>query len=109
MGNVIDLSIFANETLEVTMPTGETIHVKKPTQKITIRMMEMQKTLKQCAEEPEKMFAAINKMLVDILEHNTEGKKYSIQYFEDSMSIAVANALLSEYMSFTSNIQNQKN
>ena len=39
MSNILDLSVFKEETLDITMPDGKVIHITKPTQQMVIRML----------------------------------------------------------------------
>lgn len=41
MNKILDLSVFSEDTLDITMPDGFLLHVKKPTQSIVISMMEL--------------------------------------------------------------------
>ena len=41
MAKILDLSVYNDETLDITMLDGSVLHIKKPTQALVIRMVEL--------------------------------------------------------------------
>lgn len=111
MGKILDLNVFARQTLAVKMPTGETIHLKKPTQAMTINMLSLVDVIKNIDIEngADEFVGVLGEATQQILCHNTEGKKYDGEYIDANINIIMMRAIFENYMQFMNEVQNQKN
>lgn len=106
MSNILDLSVFKEETLDITMPDGKAIHITKPTQQMVIRMLHLRDF--DASSAPEKIVAAINTMVLQILNSNDGGVVYELAYVED-MSIKMKSAVITAYSEFITGLQSNPN
>ena len=93
-------------TLDITMPDGKVIHITKPTQQMVIRMLHLRDIDESSA--PEKIVAAINTMVLQILNSNDGGAVYELAYVED-MSIKMKSAVITAYSEFITGLQSNPN
>jgi hypothetical protein len=66
--------MFEEDTLEVKFTDGS-IHIKKPTENIALRLLSWVKI--KDSDNPAEMLEALRDMTKTILNHNTEGKEYT--------------------------------
>lgn len=106
MGKILDLSSFIETTLDVKMPNGDTIHLRKPTQKMVITMLRLREDA--AAADPEKQLAVIDDCIYEILNTNNDGKTYTKEDVAN-LSIAMKSALIKGYSEFIAGIQSDPN
>lgn len=100
---VLDLSVYQQNTLDITMPDGSIIKVKKPTQKIVIQMV----SVGQVNQENQ---AAVLEALCDvcaaILSNNTTGKAFTTDWVADNLDMIMIHAIVKAYADYTQELQN---
>ena len=67
MGVILDLSVFKDETADIRMADGTVLHLKKPTERMVIHMLQM----KDLSEDkpPLEILAQLNRISWEIIEH----------------------------------------
>ena len=73
MGKVLDLRQYQEDTLDITMLDGSVVRVKKPTQKLVIKIMAFQGLAEDTA--PDNVFAALDPSVLALLSNNADGAK----------------------------------
>ena len=100
---ILDLSVYKQNTLDITLPDGEVVKTKKPTQKIVIQMVAL-------GQINERNQASLLEGLVDvcaaILSNNTLGKVYTAEWVADNLDIVMIYAVVKAYTDFTQELQN---
>lgn len=110
MANILDLGVFKKQTLPIRMPDGKLVHIKKPTQAMTIELLEVVEVMKDCDEgSMENYVDALYKSASGVLNHNTEGIEFDDQYIRDEISLPMLTAIYKGYCDFMNEVQNQKN
>ena len=71
MSRVLDLSVYRQETLDITMPDGALLHVRKPTQAMLIKMLNMRDVDENAPSE--RIAGAIDGFVLAVLGSNIDG------------------------------------
>ena len=106
MSKVLDLTAFIEETLDVKMPNGEVVSLKKPTERMVIAMINLRE--KANSADAKEQLAAISEMILLILNSNTNGKKFVEEDIED-LNIPMRTAIIRAYSSYITGIQSDPN
>lgn len=105
MGKILDLSVFQDETLDITMKEGNVLKIPKPSQKMAIKMMELKELDNSDAE---KVLETLDALTIDVLNSNVNGKVYDKQYI-DNLPIKAKLAIITSYTEFLTDLQNNPN
>lgn len=103
----LDLSVYSENTWEVTMPTGEVLQIKKPTQKQLIVLNGYDKKMAE-AKDVEDKLKVLNEVAIFIINNNKSDKKYEVSYFEDTQ-IDVLYAIYYGYQEFVTEVMANPN
>lgn len=106
MGKILDLSVFKEETLDITMPDGKLIHIMKPTQMMVIRVLQLRNINEN--SEPEKIMSSFNALVLAILNSNDAGIVFEEKMVEE-MPMRMKTAIIDAYSSFITGIQSDPN
>ncbi len=106
MSNVLDLSVFKEETLDITMPEGNVLHIMKPTQAMVIKMLQLRAINDKTA--PEVIVKEFNALALAILNSNDAAKVYTNEQIEN-MSMGMKSAIIEAYGKFITGLQNNPN
>lgn len=102
MGKILDLSVFEEQTLDVKMRDGKVIRLKKPSQALVIAMLRLRNMSEETPEE--QALAAMNNMVLKILNNNADGVTFAADSVE-ALSIDAKSALLFGYSEFAAQVQ----
>lgn len=106
MGKILDLSVYKEDTLDITMPDGKVIHITKPTQAMVIKVLQMRNLNEN--SEPEKIVNAFNALVLAILNSNDAGICYERQMVEQ-MPLKMKTAIINAYSDFITDLQSDPN
>lgn len=106
MGKILDLSIFKEETLDITMMDGTTLHIMKPTQAMVIKVLQMRNI--NAESEPEKIVEAFNALVLSILNCNDAAKVFTQKDIE-AIPMKAKTAIINAYSEFITGIQSDPN
>lgn len=98
---MLDLRLFASETLDITMPDGSVLHVKKPTERIIIELVRLRDFDPNSA--PDVVLAVVNKCAHMILNNNEEGVAVSKDQIA-ALPVAAKGAILDAFTEMASRI-----
>ncbi len=99
---ILDLSVFQEETLDITMMNGEVLHIKKPEQRMVIELIKFRK-LREDANA-KKVLRALNDVTALILNSNTDGV-YLERETIDALSVDIKLAIVNAYTKFILKLQ----
>lgn len=102
---MIDLQAFKEVTEEVKLFDGDIINIKKPTQQMIIDMMALQDDINK--GNSKNLIEKVNKVLISILNHNTENKQFDIDYIKKYFNFETMQGFIKAYGDFASRINNQ--
>ena len=77
MGIVLDLSAYVEETADVTMADGNVIHLKKPTERLVIHLMQLRDIDEN--SEPLAILSTLNRIAQEILNNNADGAAFDLK------------------------------
>ena len=106
MSKVLDLTTFIEETLDIKMPDGSTIHIKKPTQRMVIAMLNLRE--KAQSASPTEQIEAIEDAILSILNSNTDGITFTSDSIED-LNVGMRTAIIRAYSEYISGVQSNPN
>jgi len=83
VGNALDLNVYTDNTLDITLLDGETVlHVRRPSQEMLLQVIALEKKLKG-NESAEIVLTELPGLLVNALGNNKDGVKITEQWLED--------------------------
>lgn len=101
---MIDLSLYAKDTEELKLLNGEIIHLKKPTQNLILRMMNLEGLKKK---DIVLAFDEIYSIAAAILSANTEGITFEVDAVKSEYDTTLVNAIIQSYMEWATKMVNQ--
>lgn len=105
MAEILDLSVFTEETLDIKLPSGSIVHVKKPTERTFIKFLEFQNRINGGDENA--ILMAMNDMTVVILNSNTKGIDNTKA--AENLTFEMKNAVIEAYTAFVAKLTNDPN
>lgn len=103
MSKALDLSLFVNQTLDITLPNGDVIKVKKPTEKGVMKLMALQ------GVDEANAFEAMNELVLFILNSNKEGKEFNDEWMDNNLDWSMKTAVIQAYGEFINELQANPN
>lgn len=105
MSRILDLTVFDDETLDITMPDKSVLHIVKPTQRMVITMLRMKDVQRKA---PGEIMKAFNELSYAILNNNDEGRRIEYGFVED-MPMRMKTAIITAYSNFITSLQSDPN
>ena len=102
MSRILDLSVFSQETLDITMPDGAVMRVPKPSQRMVIAMLNL-RGLDEGAPS-ERIAGSIDGLVMDILASNVDGRPVTREDV-DALTLEMKTAVIEAYGSFAYDLQ----
>ncbi len=104
---LVDLSVFKEETLDFKLLNGEIIKTQKPTERMIINLTAFQQIKAEEMTETE-YFRAVDKIVLMILNNNTENKTFKKEDIKD-LSIEMKTAIMENFFVFSAKITSDPN
>ena len=102
MSKILDLSVYQEETFDITFPDKSIVRVRKPTQAVVIEMMRLSH---QNQEYQEEMIDAMIDLCAVILNNNIDGKKFSKDGIGTTLDFIMVAAIVKGYTDWTKELQ----
>lgn len=102
MSRVLDLSVYKQETLDITMPDGALLHIRKPTQAMLIKMLNMRGVDENAPSE--RIAGVIDDFVLGVLNSNTDGRTFA-QKDMGSLTLEMKTAIIDAYSAFAYELQ----
>ena len=102
MSRVLDLSVYRQETLDITMPDGAIVHIRKPTQAMLIKMLNMRGVDENAPSE--RIAGVIDAFVLGVLNSNTDGRTFA-QKDMGSLTLEMKTAIIDAYSAFAYELQ----
>lgn len=119
MSKILDLSVYAKDTLDIKLPDGSaTIHVLKPTKGLTIKLIayetKMQELMKikddATDDDAKKVIDDLQQLTMDILNNNTDNIEVTDEYMEDKKIVYSLQLLIFQgYLNFMNELASSPN
>lgn len=104
---LVDLSVFKEETLDFKLLNGEIVRTQKPTERMIINLTAFQQIKAEEMTEAE-YFRAVDKIVLMILNNNTENKTFKKEDIKD-LSIEMKTAIMENFFVFCAKITSDPN
>ena len=108
MAKYLDLTVFQEETFEVRLNKDEVLHIKKPSQRLVIDLMNYEKEFNN-KKDPKKVVSSFVSLIVKILNNNTEGKVFNNEFVENQFSFEIGVLCIKSYVDFVSEVNSDPN
>lgn len=102
MAVILDLSVFRDETADIRMAGGQVLHLKKPTQRMVIHMLQMKDL--DADKPPLEVLAALDGMAFEILNNNRDGVQFTRKSVSEMDTELKAN-ILQAYADWATKLQ----
>ena len=102
MSRVLDLSVYRQETLDITMPDGALLHIHKPTQAMLIKMLNMRDVDENAPSE--RIAGTIDGFVLAVLGSNIDGRTFT-QKDMDAQTLEMKTAIIDAYSAFAYELQ----
>ena len=105
---MLDLQAFQQRTYEVKLFDGEIIKLTKPSQKLVIDIIAYEEKMKDKSNIRNILDSFVS-LIVDILNTNLEGRKFTRAYVEKYFSFELGMVFLEGYINFVQDINSDPN
>ena len=102
MSRGLDLSVYRQETLDITMPDGALLHIRKPMQAMLIKMLNMRDVDENAPSE--RIAGVIDDFELGVLNSNTDGRTFA-QKDMGSLTLEMKTAIIDAYSAFAYELQ----
>ena len=102
MGRILDLSVFRQETLDITLLDGTTARVGKPSQRMVIEVLKLRNI--NAKTKPETVIRAMDDLVLGILNSNVDGRAFAAEDLAN-LTFEMKNAIISAYNAFVIEMQ----
>lgn len=119
MSKILDLSVYAKDTLDIKLPDGSaTIHVLKPTKQLTIKLIayetKMQELMKvkdtATDDDAKKVIDDLQELTINILNNNDDNIKVTDEYMEDNkITYSLQLVIFQGYLNFMNELVSDPN
>jgi hypothetical protein len=108
MAQILDLGVFANETLDIKLPDEEVVlHLRKPTKEMVIKLAEL-KYLQKSAK-PEVVIERMDSLVVEILRTNDTDRVFNCDFVENELNTKMKVAIITAYAAWIGEIETRPN
>jgi hypothetical protein len=117
MSRILDLSIYEEETLDITTPKKNILHVKKPTEELAIKILSYQSKAQEIQnkenankEDLEELIKLLKNVTGEILSYNTDGIDVDEKYMkENNIRYNLQMVILNNYTSWMNEVASDPN
>lgn len=112
-GKILDLRPIIEETLDIILSEDKTIHLRKPTESLILRVSEQTITLapgddSEGVTDKERV-DAINDLVADVLSRNTDGETFDSEWAANALPLGAKIAILEAYTDFAVSLGSNPN
>ena len=108
MGKVLDLRVYEDSTFDLTLKSGEVLHVRKPSEALMLKIMSIENVLTSGDEQ--KIVAVVKDFLLLALGNNKEGIVVDDAWFEQNeLDFVLMLVVFKAYAEFTRELTEDPN
>lgn len=96
---MLDLTSASKKLYEIKMPDGQVLTLKLPTQKLLMRLMDMQKATQ--GQDPMEVLNSLTSVVAEILNLNTQGAKFTAESVADMLDFSTMMLVVQDYFNST--------
>ena len=107
MANILDLSVFKEQTLDIKLLDGTQINIKKPNQEFMIKLLGFKEEASKRSDSVDSL-ELIKDLVLDVLNFNKNGRKFTAEDIAD-YDLSIQQAIIKAYTSFINEVMGNPN
>lgn len=107
MANILDLSVFKEQTLDIKLLDGTQINIKKPNQEFMIKLLGFKEESSKRSNSADSL-ELIKNLVLDVLNFNKNGRKFTAEDIAD-YDLVIQQAIIKAYTNFINEVMGNPN
>ena len=107
MANILDLSVFKEQTLDIKLLDGTQINIKKPNQKFMIKLLGFKEEASKRSNSVDSL-ELMKELVLDVLNFNKNGRKFTAEDIAD-YDLVIQQAIIKAYTNFINEVMGNPN
>lgn len=107
MANILDLSVFKEQTLNIKLLDGTQINIKKPNQEFMIKLLGFKEEVSKRSNSVDSL-ELIKDLVLDVLNFNKNGRKFTAEDIAD-YDLVIQQAIIKAYTNFINEVMGNPN
>ena len=107
MANILDLSVFKEQTLDIKLLDGTQINIKKPNQKFMIKLLGFKEEASKRSNSADSLELMKN-LVLDVLNFNKNGRQFTAEDIAD-YDLVIQQAIIKAYTNFINEVMGNPN
>lgn len=107
MANILDLSVFKEQTLDIKLLDGTQINIKKPNQEFMIKLLGFKEESSKRSNSVDSL-ELMKELVLDVLNFNKNGRKFTAEDIAD-YDLVIQQAIIKAYTNFINEVMGNPN
>ena len=107
MANILDLTVFKEQTLNIKLLDGTQINIKKPNQEFMIKLLGFKEEASKRSNSVDSL-ELIKDLVLDVLNFNKNGRKFTAEDIDD-YDLVIQQAIIKAYTNFINEVMGNPN
>lgn len=107
MANILDLSVFKEQTLDIKLLDGTQINIKKPNQEFMIKLLGFKEESSKRSNSVDSL-ELIKDLVLDVLNFNKNGRRFTAEDIAD-YDLVIQQAIIKAYTNFINEVMGNPN
>ena len=107
MANILDLSVFKEQTLDIKLLDGTQINIKKPNQEFMIKLLGFKEEASKRSNSVDSL-ELMKELVLDVLNFNKNGRKFTAEDIAD-YDLVIQQAIIKAYTNFINEVMGKPN
>lgn len=107
MANILDLSVFKEQTLDIKLLDGTQINIKKPNQEFMIKLLGFKEESSKRSNSVDSL-ELMKDLVLDVLNFNKNGRRFTAEDIAD-YDLVIQQAIIKAYTNFINEVMGNPN
>ena len=107
MANILDLSVFKEQTLDIKLLDGTQINIKKPNQQFMIKLLGFKEEASKRSNSADSL-ELMRDLVLDVLNFNKNGRHFTAEDIAD-YDLVIQQAIIKAYTNFINEVMGNPN
>ena len=107
MANILDLSVFKEQTLDIKLLDGTQINIKKPNQEFMIKLLGFKEESSKRSNSADSL-ELMKELVLDVLNFNKNGRRFTAEDIAD-YDLVIQQAIIKAYTNFINEVMGNPN
>lgn len=107
MANILDLSVFKEQTLDIKLLDGTQINIKKPNQEFMIKLLGFKEEASKRSNSVDSL-ELMKELVLDVLNFNKNGRQFTAEDIAD-YDLVIQQAIIKAYTNFINEVMGNPN